>query len=233
VTLLRTGQVGAALESLDEADEVGRYAELHYDRAHARVGRAAVHLALGDLRGATHLLASARIATDPEASTSTRLFYREVQADLRMAAGDRQAALAAYQSAEVEATRGGYAAQGAYFLGMIGVLTADPDALTDAMEVLGRGGDRRLAARLLFSGATVGGDAEVLETAERETRECNDVFLLLEVLHASGGERNRQEAQRIAQRIYWSAPRSLRAHFRSRPEVRWSGLEGPGEAPVD
>jgi tetratricopeptide (TPR) repeat protein len=233
ITLVRMGQVIQAIEALDEADEVARYAELHYDRAQARVGRAAVHLCMGDLRGATHLLAAARIATDPEASTPTRLFYREVQADLRMAAGDRQAALAAYQSAEIEATRGGYAAQGAYFLGMIGVLTADPDALTDAMEVLGRGGDRRLAARLLFAGATVGGDAEVLETAERETRESNDLFLLLEVLHASGGSRGQAEGQRIARRIYSGAPRSLRVHFRARPEVRWCGLEGSGDGQVD
>ena len=39
----------------------------------------------------------------------------------------RLAALATFQAAEAEADRTGFAVLGAYYLGMIGVLTADPD----------------------------------------------------------------------------------------------------------
>jgi hypothetical protein len=143
---------------------------------------------------------------------------------MRLLAGDRQAALAVFQAAEVEATRAGLASAAAFFLGMVGVLTADGDAITDAMEVLGSAGDRRLAARLLLYGGTVGGDAEILESAEREARASGDVFLLLEVLHASGTAAHQEEARALAGAIVQDVPPALIDAFLGLPAIKWCGL---------
>ena len=96
---------------------------------------------------------------------------------------------------------------------MIGVLTADPDALLEAMDLLEDTGDRRLGATLLYYGGTVGGDAEVLEFAVEEARASGDLFLLLEVLHATGGRRAQHEARRIVTTIEATLPDSFRIFF--------------------
>jgi ATP/maltotriose-dependent transcriptional regulator MalT len=179
---------------------------------------------VGDLEGTASLLKAARVALDPDASTFHRIQYREVQAHVRLIAGDRQAALAVYQVAETEATRAGLASSAAFFLGMVGVLTADGDAITDAMEVLGTAGDRRLAARLLLYGGTVGGDAEILESAERGARASGDVFLLLEIFHASGTAAHQEEAKALAGRIFAEVPLPLQESFQRLPAIKWCGL---------
>jgi tetratricopeptide (TPR) repeat protein len=220
----RLGRIQDALLLLDEAEEVACFAQLPYERALARIGRAGVHLAVGDFEGTAALLKAARVALDPDASTFHRIQFREVQAHMRLLAGDRQAALAVFQAAEVEATRAGLASAAAFFLGMVGVLTADGDAITDAMEVLGSAGDRRLAARLLLYGGTVGGDAEILESAEREARASGDVFLLLEVLHASGTAAHQEEARALAGAIVQDVPPALIDAFLGLPAIKWCGL---------
>lgn len=220
----RQARPDLALEHLDEAEDIARFAQLPHKRALVRVGKAGVLIALGDIATATALMTDARVALDPEASTFVRIVYREVQAHLRLVAGDRQAALAVYQAAEVEATRAGFASAAAYFLGMLGVLTADTDAITEAMDVLGTAGDRRLAARLLLYGGTVGGDAEILESAEQEARTSGDRFLLLEVLHASGGAGHQEEARALVAEVLPHVPAPYRDSFLSLPAVRWCGL---------
>jgi hypothetical protein len=139
--------------------------------------------------------------------------------------------LATFQSAEAEADRTGFAVLGAYYLGMIGVLTADPDALLEAMDLLEDTGDRRLSATLLYYGGTVGGDAEVLEFAVEEARASGDLFLLLEVLHATGGRRARHEAGRIASTIEATIPKKLHPYFQQHPAVSWCQTATPPRIP--
>ncbi len=218
----RQGQPDAAVEALDEAKVVARRAGLPYAQALAEVGLASVALACGDLEQTQRQLDSSRIALDAEATTYLRLAHREISARFRLSVDDPQAALAAFQAAEMEANRAGFTASAAYYLGMVGVLTADPDALMEAMHVLSLAGDRGLAAQLLFYGATVGGDAEVLASTERETRASGDRFLLLDVLHASRGARARAEANDIATKILGHTPANLRPAFLALRAVRWA-----------
>ncbi|MCB9779511.1 MAG: protein kinase [Alphaproteobacteria bacterium] len=218
----RLGEFDGAFEALDEAEGLDSTGELPYHRALLRIGRASVLLVLGDRDQARRVLREARHALDPDARASVRLAYREIQLEARLLAGDHQAALATCQSAEVEAARSGFLAVGAYFLGIMGVLTADAEALTEAMEILGRGGDRRLAARLLLLGAEVGGDAEVLASAEEEARASGDQLLLLEVLHASGSEAQRAEAASIVERVSPHVPSEFQDTFGEIPAVRWA-----------
>jgi tetratricopeptide (TPR) repeat protein len=228
-TRRRAGEAALALEHLDEAVEVARYSDLPFEWALARLGRAAVYMWVGDLERANTFLRSASGALAPEASAFIRLAYRDVQAELRMLAGDVQGALAAYQQAEAEAAKGGFAARGAFHLGMIGVLTANADALTEAMRHLSHGGDRRLVARLLLYGGTVGADPVILTRAIAEARESGDKLLLVEALFASGTDIDRDEALPLAQFIDGHLPRDLRKHFRALPAVRWAGINKADE----
>ncbi|MCK6502263.1 protein kinase [Myxococcota bacterium] len=219
---LRLGHVDQAAEALAEAEDLASSADLPYERALVRIGMAAMLLCVGDHDGARRELKQARHALEPDARSTIRLAYREVQLLLRLQAADHQAALATCQAAEVEAARAGQLAVGSWFLGIMGVLTADADALTEAMEVLARGGDRRLAARLLLLGASVGGDAEVLRSAEEEARACGDVFVLLEVLHASGTGEHRREAAALVLALQAHVPAPLVDAFDRLPAVRWA-----------
>ena len=224
VSCRRLGWLDAALEALDEAEEVAIFARLPFERALARIGRAAIMLALGEIRVAQGLLDSARIAADPEASAFLRLAFRDVQASIRLASGDKQAALAVYQGAEEDASRAGFAAIAAFHLGMAGVLTADSASLTRAMDVLSVAGDRTYAARLLFHGATVGGDVDILDSTREETEHSGDRFLILSVLHACGGEDDAREAASIAAAIYERTPQGHRHSLMALPAVKWSGF---------
>ncbi len=219
---LRLGEIRLALENLSEADTIARLSALPYDRALAEIGRASILLQIGARAQASALLKSARVALEPDAAAHIRLAYRLIQGELRMSLGDHQAALASFQAAESEALAVGFHALGAYSLGMSGVLTADADALTRAMEVLGRSGDRSLTARLLLHGARVGGDAEVLHSAESEARSSRDLFVLLAVLHAVGSDEARREARAIARQIEARTPGEHRSAFAALPAVAWA-----------
>jgi tetratricopeptide (TPR) repeat protein len=223
----RLGRCDRSLACLEEAEDICRYASIPYDRALVRVGQASVHLVNGDIEGSGRWLEQARMALDGEASVFLRLAWREIQAALRLAHGDRQAALAAYHAAESEAQRAGYASASSFFLGMIGVLTADAESITQAMDVLSTAGDRRLAALLLLQGAVIGGDPEVLGSAEQEARDSGDIYLLLDVLHASGGASHQQEASDLARAILRHLPIPLRSFFQALPAVRWALSEPP------
>jgi hypothetical protein len=220
----RLGRPDLALESLEEAENIARFGALSYHQALVRVGRAAVHLSLGDVAGASVLLEKARDARDPNAPTWIRVNWQGEQAHLRLRGGDIQAALAVYQAAEIEANRAGYTVLASFFLGMTGVITADPDSITDAMTILGSAGDRTMGARLLLHGATVGGDSEVMESAMEEIRASGDRFLLLEVLLASAGTDHQTEALEIAREIAEHVPAHLLTSYLDQPMIRWTGL---------
>ncbi len=219
----RMGRIDLALEALDEAEHVASSADLPYELARARIGRAMVHLVIGDVERTRALLSNNRLALQPSATAEVRLAYRETMAHYRLAKGDRQAAMATFQTAEQEAEQAGFAVLGAYFLGMVGVLTANPDSLLEAMDLLEDTGDRRLSATLLYYGGTVGGDAEVLEFAVDEARASGDQLLLLDVLHAAGGDSQR-EARCIIDALEKHMPRDLVPFFRNHPSVRWARI---------
>ena len=102
------------------------------------------------------------------------------------------------------------------------VLTADADGLTRAMDVLGRSGDLSLTAKLLLHGGRMGGDAEVLRSAEAEARKSRDRFVLLSVLHAVGGDDARREGYALVGWIEAHLPKELRGAFLRNPAVRWA-----------
>lgn len=233
------GRIDLAVEAVSEAEQTARAAELPYAITRARIARAELHLAVHDLDAAGRLLADSRIALHPDARADLRLAYRSAVATYRLAQGDRQAALATFQAASQDAERAGFAVVGAFFQGMIGVLTANPGELLIAMDLLEDTGDRRLSAMLLYFGGTVGGDAEVLEFAVEEARASGDRFLLLDVLHAVGGPRAQADATQIVEDIDDHIPQRLRDRFRQHPAVRWatatempSDPEPPGLPPV-
>ncbi|MEC7946634.1 MAG: protein kinase [Myxococcota bacterium] len=222
ITLRRLGRLDEAMQCLDEAEDAARFAHLPYERARVDVGRAAIHLVAGDLDGTEAWLERGKVALHPDADAFLRLSYREVQADVRMARGDRQGALAVFQSAETEANGAGIVAGRAYFLGMMGVLTADPDALLDAMDVLSIAGDRRQTARVLLLGALTGDDPEILAAAEEEARVSGDIFMLLDVLGSIRTAEAAAEARALCARVLDRLPGGLQASFRRTPSARWA-----------
>ncbi len=220
----RLGRCDLALAALDEADDVCRFAMQPYERAQARVARSTIHLAVDDLDRADELLQQASLALDPDAGVILRANYRDAQGELRLARGDHQAALACFQAAETEAEKAGLTAFAAFCLGMAGVLTANSTAISQALEVLSVSGDRRHGARLMLYGAIIGGDADVLESAEQEIRACGDRFLLLRALHACGGASRRREASMLCRHLLPHLPPPLVPRFMDVPAVLWTGL---------
>ena len=218
----RAGRVDRALEALDEAADVCRYAQRPHDRALERVGRASVFLAVGDLEAADAALREARVETDPDVPSILRLAYRDVQLSIRLAREDGAAALAVAQVAEAEAARAGHATDAAFHLGIVGVLTANAEAIDEALDQLACVGDRRLAARLLLAGAALGRDLEVFAAAEQEARTSGDRFLMLDVLHVGGSSAHREEARALCQHVLPHIPGGLAASFLARPAVRWA-----------
>ncbi|MFM2245910.1 MAG: hypothetical protein RL071_1984 [Pseudomonadota bacterium] len=222
----RLGRLDLAVDLLDEADDAARYARHPYSRAEIAVQRAGLMRDLAESAAADALLARGAVALDPDASTALRLAYRRAQVDARLERGDRPAALAACQLGETEASRAGAQALRGWFLGMAGVLTADPAALSAAMDVLTVSGDRRLLARLLLAGARAGGDAELQAAGEREARAAADPLLVLAALHARGDAAAQAEARALARQLLPFVPPSMQGAFLRAPPVVWSGLSG-------
>lgn len=227
VVELRLGRADRALEVLDEAADVCRYAQQPHDRARVAVARTGVFLAVGALESARQALRRARVALDPDAAAELRLAFRDAQLELRLMRDDLAGALAVSQLAEAEAARAGHAAEAAFHLGMVGVLTADATALDEAVDVLSVSDDRRLAARLLLAGARGSDDPVILSVAEAEARGTADRFLLLRALHDLGGAVHREEAQPLVVELASHIPVALQAPFLNSPAVRWAGRPWP------
>jgi tetratricopeptide (TPR) repeat protein len=218
----RGGRIDRAFEALDEAADVCRYAQRPHDRALERVGRASVLVEVGDLAAAERVLAEARVEADPDAPSFLRLAFRDVQLSIRLARNDGAAALAVAQVAEAEAVRAGHAADAAFHLGIVGVLTANGESIDEALDVLTHAGDRRLAARLLVAGAAVGRDPVVFAAAEQEARASGDRFLMLNVLHVGGSSEHREEARGLIEHLLPHIPDAWLPVFRARPQVAWA-----------
>ena len=185
-------------------------------------------LAVGALAAAEAALLEARVEADLDAPSTLRLAFRDVQLGLRMARDDNTAALAVAQVAEAEAARAGHATDAAFHLGVVGVLTADGDAIDTSLDLLGVAGDRRHAARLLMAGAAVGRDKAVFSAAEQEARASGDQFLLLDALYVGGSSAHREEARALVQRLMPHIPAAWKALFRARSVVSWAL---PGSTP--
>ncbi len=219
----REGAFGEGLDLLDEAERLatGRL-DRPYLEARAGVVRASIHLAAGDLAGATHLLKRHRAAREPQADVLSRLTWHLVNGEVRMAAEDVQAALAAFDEAGEIARKMGFAAVVAWCRGVGAVLTATAEPLAAALEGLQRTGSRRRLATLLQAGAHVVGDVGTLRAAADEARSAGDVPLGLRILHGFGGSEVRAEAAVLARRIVDGAGPVLGSHVRALPEVRWA-----------
>ncbi len=222
---LRGGEVGAALSSVRRAQRVARAGRLTRLEAHVGTAIAEIHLACADADGAARLLRKWRVAGEPESEVETQLGWWSLRVRMRLEQGDHPAALAACHRVAELAERTGREPVRAFHAGLEAVLTAQGDALEDAMEALAECGDRRLIARLLLAGARIGGDAEVLAAGLEEARECGDVFFLLRALHAAGGSRAQVHAYDIAERLQVEVERAdpdLSRSFRMGAAVRWA-----------
>jgi tRNA A-37 threonylcarbamoyl transferase component Bud32/tetratricopeptide (TPR) repeat protein len=225
VATAATGGLGRGLEALVAADELAVRGNVPHRVAMVAVARAALHLACGDLPGADALLRAHPGCADARCPYGLRARFFEVQADLRVQAGDMPAALATHLAAGEAATDAHDRARAAFHEGMAALLTADADGVGLTVERLAATGIHRLQARLLLAGALIGRDATVLRVAEMEARASGDRILLLHVLHASRRTASRSEARRVAAAIGDSLFGPLREAFLALPAVRWSAGE--------
>ncbi len=224
LALLRVieGDLGIALDKLERAGAIARRLELPYLEARIGTARASVHVAAGDTVGATHLLRRHRSARERRSDAFTRLQYHVVAGEVRLAAGDRQAALASFDQATDVARKLGHAVLAAYCEGVAGVLTASANPLEEALDLLEKVGARGLMARLLLAGAQVVGDASAIAAAVNVARTAGDRPLLLRALHAHGGEDVWAEAVVVAMDLRDRAGPHLAPHVRAMPAVRWA-----------
>jgi len=222
---LRAGRVGPALASVRAARSIAREARLPQLESHVGTVRAAIHLDCADADGAARLLRKWRVAGEPESEVQIQLSWWSLRTRMRLEQGDHPAALAACHRVAELAERTGREPVRAFHAGLEAVLTAQGDALEDAMEALAECGDRRLIARLLLAGARIGGDAEVLAAGLEEARECGDDFFLLRALHSAGGARAQAQAHDLAERLLQeveAADPDLARSFRMGSGVRWA-----------
>ena len=222
---LRAGKVGSALTAVRRARRVAREFRLPQLECHVGTILAAIHLDCSDAEGAARLLRKWRVAGEPENEVQIQLLWWSLRVRKRLEQGDHPAALSACHQVAALAERTGREPIRAFHTGLEAVLTAQGDALEDAMEALAECGDRRLIARLLLAGARIGGDAEVLAAALEEARECGDDFFLLRALHAAGGARAQTQAHELAERLLREvelADPELGRRFRAGAAVRWA-----------
>ena len=119
-----------------QSDEIGG---MGYYRALVLIGRAAIHLTLGDIAGANDMLESPAKRGMPLLRPGF-INWQETQAQLRDRRG-YPGGFGCYHAAEMEAGRAGYTSPP--FFGHDGC-HCDPRATTDAMEVLNCAGDRTM-----------------------------------------------------------------------------------------
>jgi tetratricopeptide (TPR) repeat protein len=230
---LRAGLVGPSLTAVRRARRIARESRLPQLESHVGTVLAAIHLDCSDSEGATNLLRKWRVAGEPESEVQIQLEWWSLRTRMRLQQGDHPAALAACHRVAELAERTGREPVRAFHAGLEAVLTAQGDALEDAMEALAECGDRRLIARLLLAGARIGGDAEVLAAGLEEAGECGDDFFLLRALHSAGGVRAQGQAKELVERLLREiemADLDLFRTFRLGPVVRWalSDANGPG-----
>ncbi|MDP6932586.1 MAG: hypothetical protein QGG40_06690, partial [Myxococcota bacterium] len=225
----RMGQVERALERLEEARQVASFADLPYGRALVDIGRASICLELGDLEQCTAWLRSGRLALSDRADFFTRLAFRQVQSQLRLAMGDLQAAGATLEVAARESQRAGALDLQAFCEGIVGALTGDVVRVRVARNSLERIGEQGLLARLLLYEARHGHNTDAVGLGLVAARASGDRFLLLEALFLSGSEAHRLEAAVVVREIEEYLPDEMVEVFSTLPALCWLKAE-PGEA---
>ncbi len=215
------GAIDQALRCAREAGQVALEDDLTRGRAWAAVARAAVLLSCGDLDGAWQILSKERFA-EGAGDLTLRMAWLETAADLRMAWGDRPAALAVHQQGLAEAETAGWFMHRAYHAGMVAILTARGSELSEALAQLYEIDDRHRAARLLLEGAMMTADVEILAEAREEIRALGDRFLLLRALHMTGGAAAREEICEITDELLSRTSGPLREHIPALAAVSWA-----------
>jgi tetratricopeptide (TPR) repeat protein len=217
-----SGRLAAALESLRTASELVGERNAPFSAASVAVGRARVHLSVGDVDGAHALLVAHAACGDPSAPWPVRVDYLGTLADLRAAAGDAPAALAVHlRAAEGAAGVPDRVAQ-AFHGGMVGILTVDSAAVVEAVDTLAGIGAPGLQARLLLAGGRTGRDGDVLSAAAVEARLSGDQLLLLEILHGRRDAVDRAEARGILAVALDGLFGPFRERFVESPVARWA-----------
>jgi len=218
----RRGQVAQALEMADRSQAVAGEAQLPRGMAWGAVARAGVFLDCGDLAAAARLLRAQHISPSVEVDRLLSMAWMETLAELRLARGDRPAALAVHQRALLEAEAAGWFVHRAFHGGMVAILTAQGIELSESLSQLYEADDRRRAARLLLEGARMTADVEILGEALEEIRALDDHVLLLRALHLTGGEEAREEIRALADAMRTGAPASLRDSIEALAAVSWA-----------
>ena len=219
------GRVAAALDLLRTCTELIEPHAAPWVLADAERVRAALHLGLGDAWGAVEILDGCAAAGEPAAPYLLRRAWLETLAEARLAIGDTPAALAAHLRALEAVSSPPDELHRAFHSGMVAVLTARPEPLTEAVEALAGLGVPGLLARLLRLGGVIGRDPEILASAEEEARRAGDQLLLLDILHARRLPRLRAEARALYERLSEGLFGPLATRFAEAPASRWAAGE--------
>ncbi len=224
--LRRVGRIDEAMAAAREAREIAGRLELARIQGLAVALEGDILIGCADLDRAASLLRVHRAAGERTSPVGTRLAWRGCLADLRRARGDHPAALSAHHQCMEDAEKAGWEAERAFHTGMVAILTARGGELTDAIGALYGARHRRLAARLLLEGARLAADPEVLHEAGEEARAAGDLFLRIEVQHATGGRDARNELQAILDTVLDSCSGQLAASLLRSEPARWARRGG-------
>ncbi|MDP2306569.1 MAG: protein kinase [Pseudomonadota bacterium] len=217
-----SGRLAAAMESLRTASELVGERNAPFSAASVAIGRARVHLSVGDVEGAHALLVAHAACGDTPAPWPVRAEYLATLADLRAATGDTQAALAVHVRAAEGAAAVPDRIARAFHAGMVGILTVDSGAVGDAVDALAAIGAPGLQARLLLAGGRTGRDGDVLSAAAAEARLSGDKLLLLEILEARRDATDRAEARVILAQCLDGLFGPFRERFVDCAVARWA-----------
>lgn len=225
---LREGAFSAAIDDLRAAESLLHDRGLPWVGAMVALRHARLLLVCGDLEGAAEALRGQATCGEARSPWPVRVLYLDTIAELRSAQRDTPAELAIHLRAAEVAHGAGDSTQAAFHAGMAGVLTADPDAVSDAVDRLREIGVPRMVARLLLAGGVTGRDRELLEIAADFARLAGDRLLTLAVLHAERTPAARAEARGLVLAMLASLFGPLRVSFQDRPAVRWALGEPSG-----
>ncbi|MDP2317334.1 MAG: protein kinase [Pseudomonadota bacterium] len=214
------GRLAGAMESLRAALELVGERNTAWSAAIVGIGRARVHLTVGDTEGAEALLVANAASGEAAAPWPVRSEYLATLASLRAAMGDTPAALAVHLRAVEGAAIMPDRIVHAFHSGMVGILTVDSAAVVEAVDALAT--IPGLQARLLLMGGRTGRDAEVLTAAEAEARAAGDQMLLLEILYARRHAADRAEARAILTASLDGLFGPFRERFSDSPWARWA-----------
>ncbi len=216
------GRLTSALATLRDAVDLVGERNTPFSAASVAIGRARVHLSVGDTDGAHALLVAQAACGESSAPWPVRAEYLATLAELRGELGDTPAALAVHLRAAEGAAALPDRLAHAFHTGMVGIVTVDGDSVGDAVDALTTMGAPGLLARLLLLGGRTGRDRDVLTAAEAEARVAGDQLLLLEIFHARRDATDRAEALAIVTASMEGLDGPFLERFLDRPAARWA-----------